>query len=165
MKFRCNFMSFLRSGQACKQLQYHIKYTVLHIRQSCGKKTTKKRSADYNKRSFSMCWYISDRYIINIIRMITLPVIKTGGVHCMFNAQKICFYLQDRCIKTRINERHEQGGTKSWAKCTCKLSITKRAAIAAVVVRRTLKEWRANLLIFNVDSADFYTEVLHSHVY
>jgi hypothetical protein len=27
------FMSFLRSGQACKQLQYHITYIVLHIRQ------------------------------------------------------------------------------------------------------------------------------------
>lgn len=45
------------------------------------------------------------------------------------------------------------------------LSITERATIAAVMVRRALKEWRADLLIFNFDSADLYTEVLHSHVY
>jgi hypothetical protein len=46
-----------------------------------------------------------------------------------------------------------------------KLSITKRVTTVAVTVRRALKAWSADLLIINVDSADLYTEVLHSHVY
>jgi hypothetical protein len=96
-------MSFLRSGQACKQLQYDITYTVLPSHQSRDK--AKKRSTHHNKRRFSVCWYISDRYVINIIRMVTLPVITMGGVHCIFSAQMIRFQLQNRFITAGINER------------------------------------------------------------
>jgi hypothetical protein len=46
-----------------------------------------------------------------------------------------------------------------------KLSKFNLAISAAVMDRRALKIRRAEFLMFNVDSADLYTEVLNSYVY
>jgi hypothetical protein len=46
-----------------------------------------------------------------------------------------------------------------------KQSISNQATSIPEMVRCALRAWRADLLIFNVDSADLYTEVLNSHVY